>query len=290
MSLSSDDAFETLNTDGLRRLVVDLSRRLHCLEDHVTHLTDQFATVEAARAAPQAENQELRDGIARLKNLPPRPPFKPSGMEKATSSELGNPGGTRRPRGPKRDTDRVSREEVLTAEAPAGSRFKGYETFQGRDPSRGLLSSCSKACPAGVLKSLASCQARRANSMPLSTGGPVAVPYRPRRGRRVASPVATEPVPLEEILARLRRSCNEQAPPTRALYFECEVGQPRKTQACLDEHAIALIQRLIFYPSPVLPPETVDNVPLVCRGVRSGSYRHLILAQRADLSAPLILK
>jgi hypothetical protein len=46
---------------------------------------------EAARLA--AENRELKDEIARLKGLPPRPKFtgKPSGMEKA-SSRRGRPG------------------------------------------------------------------------------------------------------------------------------------------------------------------------------------------------------
>ena len=38
---------------------------------------------EAARL--KSENQTLKDEIARLKHLPPRPPLKPSGMEKATS-------------------------------------------------------------------------------------------------------------------------------------------------------------------------------------------------------------
>jgi hypothetical protein len=44
----------------------------------------------------------LRDEIARLKNLPPRPPFRASGMDKATDS---NPGdkqpSKKKPRGPK---------------------------------------------------------------------------------------------------------------------------------------------------------------------------------------------
>ncbi|WP_306752781.1 hypothetical protein [Paracoccus actinidiae] len=133
MSPLSDDGSETLPPDALRRLVVDLSQRLGALEAQVAELRDELEKTEMARATLQAENQDLRDEIARLKNLPPRPPFKPSGMEKATNREPGKPSGKRRPRGPKRDTDRVTREEVLIAKVPAGSRFKGYETCLVRE-------------------------------------------------------------------------------------------------------------------------------------------------------------
>ena len=132
MGLSSDDPFETLSAESLRRLVGDLLQRFQSLEKQVTHLGDQLASAEAARAALQAENQALRDEIARLKNLPPRPPFKPSGMDKVTEREVRKSGGQRR-RGPKRDKDRVTREEVLTAAAPPGSHFKGYRTIFVRD-------------------------------------------------------------------------------------------------------------------------------------------------------------
>jgi hypothetical protein len=133
MSSLSDDGAETLSTDALRRLVVELSQRLGALEEQVAELGDQLGTSEAAQAALQVENQDLRDEIARLKNLPPRPPFKPSGMEKITERDARKPGGLARRRGPKRDTDRVTREEVLTVNAPAGSRFKGNETLLVRE-------------------------------------------------------------------------------------------------------------------------------------------------------------
>lgn len=98
MGLSSDDPFETLSAESLRRLVGDLLQRLQLLEEQVTHLGDQLASAETARAALQAENQDLRDEIARLKNLPPRPPFKPSGMDKVTDQEVRKSGGQRRRR------------------------------------------------------------------------------------------------------------------------------------------------------------------------------------------------
>src|SRR3954468_1864185 len=93
-------------------------------------------SLEALRAENQAlrvENQILKDEIARLKGLPSRPPSKPhrpSGMEKATDpSGSKNRTGRRKARGAKRDSDRVTREVIVKAEVPAGSRFKGYETL-----------------------------------------------------------------------------------------------------------------------------------------------------------------
>lgn len=71
---------------------------------------------------------ELREEIARLKGLKGRPPIKPSGMENGTSSKSGGKRGRRRGRG--KVTPRVGVEEqILKAEVPAGSRFKGYEDF-----------------------------------------------------------------------------------------------------------------------------------------------------------------
>ena len=69
---------------------------------------------------------ELREEIARLKGLKGRPPIKPSGMEPGSSPKSGGKPGRRRGRG--KLTPQVSVEEqILKAEVPAGSRFKGYE-------------------------------------------------------------------------------------------------------------------------------------------------------------------
>jgi len=88
---------------------------------------------EAGRLA--AENRELKDEIARLKGLPPRPKFKgkPSGMEKATTPGSGGTGSAKRGRGSKRDRLTVMAEVVLKASAPAGSRFLGYEDILVQD-------------------------------------------------------------------------------------------------------------------------------------------------------------
>jgi hypothetical protein len=76
----------------------------------------------------------LRDEIARLKQVPPRPTIKPSGMEAATqpkpSSDTDNPCRS----GGKKTTRRVIHEDrIIKAAAPAGSRFKGYVDFIVRD-------------------------------------------------------------------------------------------------------------------------------------------------------------
>jgi hypothetical protein len=105
-----------LSSTALRELVSDLAGKIDRLEHEVERL--------------RLDNQALKDEIARLKNLPPRPPFKPSGMEKVTQPRPTGPG--RRPgRGAIRD--RVTREVTLQVEVPPGSRFKGYKTVVQRD-------------------------------------------------------------------------------------------------------------------------------------------------------------
>jgi Transposase IS66 family len=84
----------------------------------------------------QAENRALKDEVARLKGLPPRPSprAKPSGMERATEP-TGPAGkrGRRRRRGAKRDRDAVTAEVVVKAAPPPGSRFKGYQDILVRE-------------------------------------------------------------------------------------------------------------------------------------------------------------
>jgi hypothetical protein len=83
----------------------------------------------------KAENAELRDEIARLKGLKGRPQIKPSGMEKATQSEV-TPKGQRKigRRGAKRSKLAITETRIVKAEnLPTGARFKGYEEFVVQD-------------------------------------------------------------------------------------------------------------------------------------------------------------
>jgi hypothetical protein len=73
-----------------------------------------------------------RDEIARLKGLKGRPNIKPSGMEQTTEPKRGGKAGKRRRRG--KVTPRVAPEiEVIRAEHPPGSTFKGYEPYHVQD-------------------------------------------------------------------------------------------------------------------------------------------------------------
>jgi hypothetical protein len=72
----------------------------------------------------------LRDEIARLKGGPRRPTLKPSGMEKATDPKpdksAGEGGGKR---GSTKSKLTIHEERTVKADAPPGSRFKGYTSF-----------------------------------------------------------------------------------------------------------------------------------------------------------------
>src|SRR6478735_6631802 len=123
MTGSPSDNAKPLSQKALRELVSDLAGKIDRLEQEVEQLRLDNSNL-------RIDNQALKDEIARLKNLPPRPPFKASGMEKATQPQPTKP-GQRPGRGAKRD--RVTREVTLRAEVPAGSRFKGYKTVVRRD-------------------------------------------------------------------------------------------------------------------------------------------------------------
>lgn len=138
--LPSVEHVETLSLVAMRRLVGGLVEELHALKTEVATLRSENAALREDNAQLRldnarlkAENQQLRDEIARLKNLPPRPPFRPSGMEKATEPGNGDRAAGKSTRGPKRDRNRITRTVTLRADAPEGSRFKGYKSFFVRD-------------------------------------------------------------------------------------------------------------------------------------------------------------
>jgi hypothetical protein len=137
MTGSPSDIAKSLSQNALRLLVSELAGTLERLEQELselrTHhhgLQEEVERLRLDNSNLRIDNQALKDEIARLKHLPPRPPFKPSGMDKATQPRPAGLG--RRPgRGAKRD--RVTREVTLQVEVPPGSRFKGYKTVVRRD-------------------------------------------------------------------------------------------------------------------------------------------------------------
>jgi len=134
--LPSPEHADTLSLKALHSLVTGLLERaeqaevrLAKLEAENAGLREESAELRLEITRLKVENQLLRDEIARLKSLPPRPPFRPSGMDKATNIKSGDKQETKKkPRGPKLDVKRASREEILHANVPAGSRFKGYKS------------------------------------------------------------------------------------------------------------------------------------------------------------------
>jgi len=97
------------------------------LKNLVVALFEQVAELRRTIAA-QAEE------IARLKGGPRRPNIKPSGMEKGTEpkpDKLAGEGGGKR--GDTKSKLTIHEEKTVKADAPAGSRFKGYTSFVVQD-------------------------------------------------------------------------------------------------------------------------------------------------------------
>ena len=120
------------NCETLSAAFVGEVRRLHSDNAALQAAVDAQQT---AIMALHAENQALRDEVARLKGLPPRLPSRPSGMERATQPGAAGKDEKRpkRPRGVKCDAQAITAERVLKVAVPAGSRFKGYEDILVRD-------------------------------------------------------------------------------------------------------------------------------------------------------------
>ena len=131
MAARIPDSLERLSHDDLIGVVRDL---IH----EVTRLRSENEKVGGALAKLKVEHQAVKDELARLKHLPPRPPIKPSGMDKATDAKgpeaVGAKGGrsTQR-RGSQLDKLTIGATVVAAAKAPPGSRHKGYEDIVVQD-------------------------------------------------------------------------------------------------------------------------------------------------------------
>jgi hypothetical protein len=128
--------------DSLERLTqADLIGVVRELIGEVGRLRAENEKLSGAFAELKTEHQAVKDELARLKNLPPRPPQKPSGMDKATERGVSGDGDAKSPEGEKSSRRRGSQLDKLTigativvgAKAPPGSRHKGYEEIVVQD-------------------------------------------------------------------------------------------------------------------------------------------------------------
>jgi hypothetical protein len=128
--------------DSLERLApADLIGVVRDLIGEVGRLRAENEKLGGTLAKLKVEYQAVKDELARLKKLPPRPPHKPSGMDRATgrsgsedSGSKSDAGGkSRRHRGSQLDKLTIGATVVVRAKAPAGSRHKGYEEIVVQD-------------------------------------------------------------------------------------------------------------------------------------------------------------
>ena len=117
----------------------DLIGVVRDLIGEVTGMRAENEKLGGALAKLRVEHQAVKDELARLKHLPPRPPIKPSGMDKSTQirgSETGDDklgGRSSRRRGSQLDRLKIGATVVVKADPPAGSRNKGFEDIVVQD-------------------------------------------------------------------------------------------------------------------------------------------------------------
>ena len=125
--------------DSLERLSYsDLIGAMRDLVGEFTRLREKHEELIGAMAKLRIEHQAIKDELARYKKLPPRPPQKPSGMEKATDLPDAAAGRTKgehskRRRGSNLEKLKINQTVVVPVAAPAGSRRKGYEEIVVQD-------------------------------------------------------------------------------------------------------------------------------------------------------------
>jgi len=134
--------------DSLDRLShSDLIFAMRDLLGAFAQLQSKHAELSGVLATLRIEHQAVKDELARYKKLPPRPPQKPSGMERATDGVAVGAERTKRERSTRRrgsnlDKLKIDRTVVVKADAPAGSRFKGFEDIVIQDVAFHPLVTC----------------------------------------------------------------------------------------------------------------------------------------------------
>ena len=116
--------------------MADSPRNLDALG--VDELKGLIVQLVEALARVKAENEALREEIARLKGLKGKPnikPSKPSGMDKLAKPRSGKASGGKKPRRGSKNANLVIDEtrDLRPDDVPAGSIFKGYATFVIQD-------------------------------------------------------------------------------------------------------------------------------------------------------------
>ena len=125
--------------DSLERLThADLIGVVRDLIGEVTRMRAEAEKRDGAMAKLRVEHQAVKDELARLKHLPPRPPIESSGMDKSTQAkgpESGDEKGGRssRRRGSQLDRLKIGATVVVKADPPEGSRNKGFEDIVVQD-------------------------------------------------------------------------------------------------------------------------------------------------------------